>query len=247
MEGDPQAEAVGQGILLFHDFALLQLAVDVLAAELVVLEMGQQVAAVGGHVDEYVLRCPVDRTVEGALEHFIAQLTDLETEIVAQQDIAIGFVGDGGEDLGDVDEILLLHLDDAQSLVGELIEQRLDQRRLAGAARTPHQGVVRRQPGDELAGVAHQGLLLLLDAEQFVERDLVGDADRLEIARKGMTSPVGRHAGRPVHGLDGFGKQLFDGTEDAFHLFDEFWRKVHGVLSFLAEAFAGPPQISGFP
>ena len=75
----------------------------------------------------------------------------------------------GGEDLGEVDQVFLLDLDDAQPLGGELVEQGLDQGRLARAAGAPEQGVVGRQTGEKLACIVNHDLLLLLDAEQFVE------------------------------------------------------------------------------
>jgi hypothetical protein len=53
-----------------------------------------------------------------------------------------------------VGQVVALDFDQAQAITGVLGQQRAHQRRLAGAARAPQQGVVGRHAVDELVGIA---------------------------------------------------------------------------------------------
>ena len=95
------------------------------------------------------------------------------------------------DDVGQVDEILLLDLDQAQALRRVLVEQRLDQRRLAGAARAGQQHVVRGQSRDELARVAlDRAASASSMRDEVVERDAMRMRDRLQVAAAAALAPA---------------------------------------------------------
>src|SRR5262249_49033771 len=75
---------------------------------------------------------------------------------------------------------------------------RLDERRLAGAARTREQNVVRGEARDELARVLVDGPLLRLDGDQVRQRDQMRMRDRLQIAATTPLAPAGRGDALPV-------------------------------------------------
>jgi hypothetical protein len=56
------------------------------------------------------------------------RIIGLERKIVAIKDESLGALVDSINDVGQVDEILLFDLDQAQALGGVLVEQRLDER-----------------------------------------------------------------------------------------------------------------------
>jgi hypothetical protein len=91
----------------------------------------------------------------------------------------------------------------------------------------PEEGVVGRQPGQELTGVADHDLLLLFDAEEFIKRRGVCDLDRLKKTGKRMASPVGGMAFGPIDSRDRLGKQLFDGAEHALEPGHDFGLQIH--------------------
>ena len=111
-----------------------------------------------------------DRAVEDRLQRLVAGLAFVEAQVVAEDDEALGAVGDQVDDVGQVDQVGLVDLDQAQPLRRELVQAGLDQRALAGAARARQQHVVGRRAGDELLGVAHDPLLLRLDVLQVARR-----------------------------------------------------------------------------
>ena len=88
-------------------------------------------------------------------------------------DPTAGAVLIGGHDLRQVDEILFLDLDQPQAPRRIFVEQRLDERRLAGAARAGEEHVVRRFSVDELARVLLHALDLLVNAAQIGKLDPV--------------------------------------------------------------------------
>jgi acyl-CoA synthetase (NDP forming) len=67
-----------------------------------------------------------------------------------------GPLGDQVDDVGQVHQVGLVDLDQAQPLGRMGVQAGLDQRTLSGAARAGQQHVVRRQPGDEPAGANWQ-------------------------------------------------------------------------------------------
>lgn len=109
----------------------MDLAVDMPRLQVLIVILRHQVATVGGGIDEHVVRHGRHRAIEHALQGLVGILALLEGQIIAKQDEVLGPRSDQVDDLGQVDEITLVDLDDAQALVGKFVEQGLDQRRLA--------------------------------------------------------------------------------------------------------------------
>ena len=224
IEADPQAEALGQRDLLLDRLARVQLAVLVVRGGQVVLHLlGQQVAPVGRRVHKHVVRRRRDRAVQHRLQRLVAGLALVEAQVVAVDDEALGPAFDQRDDVGQVDEIGLVHLDQAQALRRELVQAGLDQRTLAGAARAGQQHVVGGAAGDELRGVGAQALLLRVHFLQVGQRDRRDVAHRFQHAHPRARAEGARRAlavaerdgRRPVGLGGGSGQQALDAGEEA--------------------------------
>jgi len=198
VEREPQAEALGERDLLLDRLAVVDLAVDVVRFEILAHVLWQQVAAVGRSVDQHVLRRCVHGAVEYRLERFEARIIGLEGQIVAEEKEAFGPVVNPVDDVRQVDELGLVDLDDPQPFARVLIDERFDERRLAGTARAPQQRVVRGQTPDELTRVANELLLLTLDSLQVVEANAVGMVHGLHVAAAAMSAPSEGYRPRPL-------------------------------------------------
>jgi hypothetical protein len=75
------------------------------------------------------------------------------------------------DDVRQIGQVALLDLDDAQALRRVLVEQGLDQRRLARAAGAGEQHIVGRQAGDEMTRIGVDPRLLFIDVLQVAEPD----------------------------------------------------------------------------
>lgn len=74
------------------------------------------------------------------------------------------------------------HLDAAQAGVGKAREARLDQRRLAGAARAGQQRVIGRMARDKLRKVVEKLTFDPVDAQQAIGVDPMQVRNRLKVA-----------------------------------------------------------------
>ena len=85
-------------------------------AEVLLHVLGQQVAAVAGRIDQHVGRRRGDRAVEDRLQRLVARLALLEAQVVAEHDELLGPPRDHVDDVGQVDQVGLVDLDQAQAL-----------------------------------------------------------------------------------------------------------------------------------
>src|SRR3954470_9845245 len=222
IEADPQAEALGERDLLLDRLPRVYLVADVLGLEVFGHVLGHQVAAVGGGVDQQVLAGGGDRTVERHLERDVAFFGPVEAQIVAKEEEALASRGDLVDDVRQVHQVVLLHLDQAQALPRVLVEQALDDRRLAGAARAGEEHVVRRPALQELARVLLDPLDLPVDAAQVGELDAVHVRHRLQPARAvapPARAPAERDARAPVGRRRGGRQQRIEAMQNFFELF----------------------------
>ena len=72
MEGDPQPEPIRERDLFLDRLAVMQLAVLDARITVVGMELGQQMPAVGGGIDEQILGRGRNRTFERGLERLVA-------------------------------------------------------------------------------------------------------------------------------------------------------------------------------
>src|SRR3546814_6480544 len=85
------------------------------------------------------------------------------------------------DDVGQIAEIILVYFDQAQTLIRILIQARLDQRGLPGAARTRQQHIISRQTLHKLSGILFYQRLLRADNMQIAERDWRQMFNRLQM------------------------------------------------------------------
>jgi hypothetical protein len=182
VERHPQAETLGERYLLLHRLGRMYLLADVARPLVLVEELRHQMPPVGGRVEEHVVRLGPHRAVEHALEHLVGRLPFLEREIVDEDDETLGPSLEAGEQIGQIDQIGLLHFHQPQPPIGVLGEQRLHEGRLPRATRAREQHVVRRTSGQELLGVAHHARLLRLDVLEIVEPQAMRPPHRLQHA-----------------------------------------------------------------
>ena len=94
----------------------------------------------------------LDAAFEHGLERLVGGVLAVEGQIVAEQDEALVRPAQQAEQVGQGLDVLAMDLDEDQRLamlVADLRVDRLDDGALAGAARAPEQGVVRRQAAGE--------------------------------------------------------------------------------------------------
>src|SRR2546429_394451 len=104
----------------------------------------------------------------------------VEAQVAAEQQKARGAPGDLVDDLRQINEIVLLHLDQPQALLGVLVQQAFDDGRFAGAARAGEEHVVRRLRLHELARILLDALDLLVDAAQVRKLDAMHLTHRVQ-------------------------------------------------------------------
>ena len=223
VEGNPQAEALGERHLLLGGFAGVNLAVVLMAGLQVFREhLGHQVPAVGGSVDQHVVGLAGQRAVQYGLQGLVGTLALLERQVVTVDDETLGAVLDALDDFRQVGELGLVHLDQTQPLVAKGGQARLDQRRFARATRTGEQHVVGRQAADELAGIGLHQPFLLVDILQVFQPQGGRAMDGVQLAHaaeRGLATLPAKGAGRPVRlaghqqRLVQLGQQGFDGIE----------------------------------
>ena len=174
--------------------------------------LGQQMPAVRRRVDEHVRRGDGDRAVEHHLERLVARLVGVERQVVTEDEESLATVCDQVDDVGQIDQVTLIHLDQAQTLVAVLGQHRFDQRRLAGAAGTREQHVVGGQAGEKLARVGIDHTLVLVDRNQIVEANDVRMHHRMQVATLAPLAPAKR-ARFPIRLRQGWRQQRFEACE----------------------------------
>lgn len=153
-----------------------------------------QVAAIAGGVDQHIVRWAGQRAVERRLEAGVTRFVLGKAEIVDEDDEAVIGIRQQVEQIGEMGQAGLVHLDQAQPLGRVLGMHGLHQRGFAAAARAGQQHVVGGLAGDELARVGVDPLLLLVDRQQILQRHPLRVQNRFEFARlRG-----------PARGADGF-------------------------------------------
>ena len=188
----------------------------VLGSEVFAHLFGHQMTPIAGRIDQHIVGGRSNRTVERHFQRLVAGLAVLEGQVVAVDDEAFGPVGHQLDDIGQIDQIGLVDLDQAQTPGRISVQTGFDQRRLAGAARAGQQDIVGRSAGHKLAGIALDQALGIVDVVQIVERNRAAMAHRRKpgLSAKGRvtTAPAKRHCRVPV-GLGGLGQQRFDAGE----------------------------------
>ena len=137
------------------------------------LVLGYQVAAVTGGVQADVLRRQLQRAFQHAFQVLVLGFTVLEGNVVAVHHETLGALAQIIDDLRQVHQVVLFHLDHAQPARRVFVQQRFHQRRLAGAPAAPQQRMVGGLAGQEAFGVLHQLPFLRVHAEQIVQRHRV--------------------------------------------------------------------------
>ncbi len=179
-------------------------------------------AAVGGGVNQHIVRLRGDAAVERDFQRLVAALALLETQVIAKDDEALRPPGDQVDDIGQIGQVALVDLDQAQALRRILVQASLDQRRLAGAAGAGQQHVVGRPALHELLRILLYLLLLRRDIVQIIQTDVRDMCHRLQEsgaltaalapAESGGALPVGCMRRRRQDGFEA--RQQRFGTEE---------------------------------
>jgi hypothetical protein len=183
----------------------VDLAVDQSRLAVLALELGQQVAAVGGGVDEEVVRGGAEGALQHRLEGLETGLVGLEGEVVAEDDEALRPAVNQVQHLRQVHQFILVHLDQAQALVAQLVEDGLDQGRLAGPPRSPEQEVVGAAPGRNWRLLRRISAFCRSKAQQVVQGQPLGVGQGLQTALAAATPRRQRKAWASQSGAAGAG------------------------------------------
>ena len=176
----------------------MQFASNDLSIQVLSRVLGQQMTAVGRGAEQHVVGRGADRAVQHRLKRLIAGITGLERQIVAVEQKPLGPTVQGFHDFGQIEQVVLVHFDQPQTLVGVLLKQGFDQRRFAGTTRAPQQDVVVRLTRQELANVQIQGSLLAVDPAQVRQAQSMGMPHRLQIAALAKPPPAKCSATFPI-------------------------------------------------
>ena len=184
--------------------------------------------AVGGGVEQHIVRRLLQRAVEHALEYPVVAFPGIEREVVAEQHEALRQALQLLDHPRQVGQVVALDLDQAQPGAGQLGQQRTNQRDLP-VPRAPEQRVVGRLAGDELAGVAFQLLALPLYAQQVGQAQVEADLQRLQVAAAAVAAR--RQAALPVDGFAYGRQQRLQAREHAFGAGKKIAQSgIHSVL-----------------
>ncbi|VVP20523.1 hypothetical protein PS903_03741 [Pseudomonas fluorescens] len=190
---------------------------------------------IGGRVEQHVIRCLLERTVQHTFEHAIIALARFERQVIAEQHEALGQFGDLFDNAWQVRQMIAFDLDQPQPRLGVFGQQGAHQGRFAGAARAPEQGVVGRHAVEELLGIAPQLLHLPVDADQVGQPRVEADVQRQQKTAAPFTLPACGQAVCPVDGLPGCGQQRFDTGQHGIGAFKKSIQS--GIHVFSSDTF----------
>ena len=143
-------------------------------------------AAVGGCIEDDVFRPAFDAALKDCLQRFVTGVAAIEGQIVAEQDCAPLRLAQEAEQLRQGWYVFAVNFNQRQAprlVLRDIAMHRLDQGTLAGAARAPQQGIVRRQALCKPQGVFIQRIALPIDALQQFDVEPVHLGDGLQIGR----------------------------------------------------------------
>ena len=188
VEAEPQAEAIRQRHFLFDRFARIDraraLVVDHLARD--------QMAAVGGGVEDDIVGPPLDAPFERRLQRLVGRVAAVEGEIVAKNDEAQRRFAHQRHQRRQALDVFAVNFDELERSgeIGAAIDfgvRRLDQRRLAHAARAPQQRIIGRQAARKTQRIVDQEIANPVDAAQQRNVDPIDLGDRVE--RRAVGAP----------------------------------------------------------
>ena len=185
----------------------------------------QQVAPVAGGVDQHIGCSGRHRTIEDGLERLVAGLAVFKAQVVAEDDEFLGPRGHHIHDVGQIGQIRLVHLDQAQTLRRVGIQAGLDERGLAGAACAGQQHVVGGQASHKLLRVALDLFLLGVDFLEVRQRHRGHMAHRLQGAVAAAALAVAPGNGRrPVGRRKRLGQHGFDAGDELLGTLDQMFK-----------------------
>ena len=149
-----------------------------------------KVAPVRGRIEEHVRRPALDAALERRFQRLVGRVAGVERKVVAEDDEPIGRVAHEAHQRRQALDVLAMDLDQLEA-AGDLAlavdrgVRRLDQRRLAHAARAPQKRIVGGQAAREALGVLDQKVAHPVDPAQERKVDPVDARDWRERARVG--------------------------------------------------------------
>ena len=132
-------------------------------------------AAVRRRIEEHVAGPAFDAPLERRFQRLVGRVAGVEREIVAKDDETVGRLAQNSHQRRQALDVLAVDLDQLETAGDALLAvdrgvRRLDQRRLAHAARAPQERIVGGERAGESAGVLDQEIAHPVDAAQ--ERDV---------------------------------------------------------------------------
>ncbi len=214
----------------------MQFAVNVLPVDVVTFLLGHQVTTIGGRIQQHVVRRLLQRAIKHTFEHAIIALARLERQVIAEQHKALRQLVQLLDHTRQVAQVIAFDLDQTQTGRGVLGQQSADQGRLAGAARTPQQGMVGRQPVDELTGIAAQLIALQVDADQIGQACIQAHLQRHQVTAAAFLHPARGQCLRPVDRLaQRWQQRLQSGQHGVGALQKSIQPRIHGISLYLTD------------
>ena len=122
---DGHAEAGNQGKLLLHGIGTVHAVIGLHVISVIPCLL-DQVTAVGGGIDQHVVRAGLHTAFDDCFEEFVLDFEFLKRKVVHVDDKAIVPVFDLTDDIGQILKLMLVDLDHTQTLIVIFVEQGFD-------------------------------------------------------------------------------------------------------------------------
>ena len=204
--------------------------VGVLHAQVVAHALGQQMAAVAGGVNQHIGCGRSHRAVQDGLERFVAGFAFFKAQIIGKDDELLRPPSHRVHNVGQVGQVFFVHLNQAQTLVGQGVQTRAYERRFAGATRTCEQHVVGGQALHELLGVAQNFFFLLVDLFERVQAHAAHVAHRLQgaVARAAFAVTKGNRR-VPIRRAQRRGQHRFNAVDELLSTREQLVQSGHEI------------------
>ena len=177
---DGQTESIYERKLFLNGLGAVNVALN-LGIGAVTPGLLDQMTAVGGGVDQHVVRAGLHAALDDGLEVLIFDLVLLKRKVVNIYNEAIIALLDSRNHAGQQPELVLVDLDHAQAVLEILVEHRLNAGGFTRSAVAVQQDVIGSLALDKGLGVLLELTLLVVVADQVGEQDSVSVLHRHEL------------------------------------------------------------------
>ncbi len=176
---DAASKTAGQGQFFLYRVGMVNLRVNLHVIS-VIPGLLNKMAAVGGSINQNVIRLGFHATFNNGFQKFVFDFKIFKGQIVHIDDEFIISVFNLGDDLRKILKLMLVNLDHPQPLTVKFIDDGLDTGGFSGAGVSVKQYIVGATTFHKGKGIVHQLFLLQLVADEIVQHNSVHIVNREE-------------------------------------------------------------------